>query len=340
MRETAPNRPIDLLRDSAKSMRIGDGDADDSAISEMIPIGEALYMIKGHSIYAVQLADQIDPERTNAALPDTQQQILSFGADDPIVARTLLTAHTLFRKNLLGTSFDEEKGLMLALELLQGIVAMTGMLDELERAEAQAKASCETQTPQRNAFRLPAIGNLKARCDGFAQKAAHVVNILEGIAKLFYPNELASKWIDSLAELSAKRCGENSLFAQYVKDVRPFLLFVLGMRNMIEHPASGKYVEVRDFRLMSSGQIALPAVEIVRPGEQPEIATITLLMKKVIDDLVSVSEVLMAHLCNVHVQSFAGMPVQVVELPEEQRSNKKQRIYYGCLFGEQIVRMG
>jgi hypothetical protein len=62
MRKTVPKRPIDLLRDSAKSMRIGDGDDDDSAISGMIPIGETLYMIKGHSIYAVQLADQLQAE--------------------------------------------------------------------------------------------------------------------------------------------------------------------------------------------------------------------------------------------------------------------------------------
>jgi hypothetical protein len=339
MKVLCGKRPIDVLRDSGKSMQVG-GDGDDSAISEMIPIGDTLYMIKERSIYAVQLADQIDPDRTNAAIPDTQQQILSIGAGAPVVARTLLTAHTLFRKNLLGPSFDEQRGLRLAFELLQDIVAMSGMLTELEGADAHARASFEAQKPQRNALRLPAIGNLKARCDAFAQKGAHVVNTLEEIAKLFYRNELASKWVDSLTALSAERCGEESPFAQYMNDVRPFLLFVLGMRNMIEHPAPGKYIEVRDFRLVSSGQIAPPAVEIVRPGEEPEIATISLLMKKVIDDLVSVSEVLMAHLCNLNVQPFAGMPIQVVELPEDQRPNKHQRFFYGCMYGDQIVRFG
>jgi hypothetical protein len=63
-------------------------------------------------------------------------------------------------------------------------------------------------------------------------------------------------------------------------------------------------------------------------------------MKKVIDDLVSVSEVLMAHLCNLNVQPLAGMPIQVVELPEDQRPNKHQRFFYGCMYGDQIVRFG
>jgi hypothetical protein len=90
----ADKRPIDALRDSAKSMQVGE-DGDDDAISEMFPIGAALHFIKQKSIYAIELADQIDPERTNPAIPDTQRKFLSIGASDPVVARTLLTAHTV-----------------------------------------------------------------------------------------------------------------------------------------------------------------------------------------------------------------------------------------------------
>jgi hypothetical protein len=53
-------RPIDAQRDSAKFGVIG-VDGDDSAISEMIPIGYTLYMVKGRGIYGLQLADKIDP---------------------------------------------------------------------------------------------------------------------------------------------------------------------------------------------------------------------------------------------------------------------------------------
>jgi hypothetical protein len=41
MKVLSGKRPIDVLRDSAKSMQVGgDGDDDDSAISEMIPMGD------------------------------------------------------------------------------------------------------------------------------------------------------------------------------------------------------------------------------------------------------------------------------------------------------------
>jgi hypothetical protein len=192
------------------------------------------------------------------------------------------------------------------LGLLQDIVAMSGMLTELEAAEASARVLCEAQKPQRNALRLPAIGNLKARCDAFAQKAGHVINTLEEITTLFYGKELTRKWIDSLTTLAAGRYGKDSPFAQYMESARPFLLFVLGMRNMIEHPTPDKHIQVNDFRLLTSGQIAPPAVEVMRPGEDLATATITLLMKKVIDDLVSVSEMLMAHLCSVNVGPVRG----------------------------------
>jgi hypothetical protein len=335
----AERRPIDALRNSGKSMQIGT-DGDDSAISEMIPIGETLYLVKERGTYAMQLADQIDPKRINAAIPDTQQRVLAIGSTDPIVARTFLTAHTLFDKNFLGSSFDQEKGLKLALELLKDIAVLVEMRADLESAGARARASWEAEKPERGAISLPAIGNVKQRFDAFAQKTGHVVKTLERIAKLFYDKELKSKWIDSLTSIAADRYGDDSPFAQWMKNARPFLLYVLDLRNLIEHHATDKFIKVSDFRLMASGEIALPSVEIVRPGEPTATASITILMKKVADHLVSVSEVLMAHLCDVNVQPVAGMSFHVFELSPEHRSNKSQRFYYGYYNGEQIVRIG
>jgi hypothetical protein len=82
-------RPIDRVRESALSMQIG-GPAD-GAISVMIDMGMALYVVKEHAIYAVQLADQVDPGRTNVAVPNTQQRLLSIGTHDPAFARIFLT---------------------------------------------------------------------------------------------------------------------------------------------------------------------------------------------------------------------------------------------------------
>ncbi len=235
----AEERRIDRLRNSGMSMEIDDAE-DSSAISEMVSLGDRLLIIKGHSIHAIQLADQIDPKRTNAAIPNTQQKLLGLGADDPTVARIFLTAHTLFRKTVLGPDFDEIAGLRLALALLQHLATMTGMSLALEAAVSDAKTSFEKQVQRQRGLRLPSVPDLKARCDAFSQKAGHVVHTLEDIAKLFYAKEISKKWIDSLIALVTQRYGAESPIAQYLNAIRPFLLFVLEMRDLIEHPKTDR----------------------------------------------------------------------------------------------------
>src|SRR5438876_372279 len=112
-----PKRPIDAQRDSAGSMDIGT--EDEGAITEMISTPEALLIVKERGIYAVQMADQIDPHRTNPVIPNTQQRVLPIGSSNLIVVRTLLTSHALFKKEMLGDDFDQQSAVRLAFALLK-----------------------------------------------------------------------------------------------------------------------------------------------------------------------------------------------------------------------------
>jgi hypothetical protein len=132
-------RPIDVLRNSAKSGRIG-GDGDDSAITEMIPIGDKLYIVKERGIYAMQLADQIDPQRTNAGIPDTQQKILPIGSDDPLVARTLMKAHTLFNPTLMDLHEYDAHAWAVGQQRIKVIAALAAA-EKTDKASVEAAAS-------------------------------------------------------------------------------------------------------------------------------------------------------------------------------------------------------
>jgi hypothetical protein len=114
------------------------------------------------------------------------------------------------------------------------------------------------------------------------------------------------------------------------------------MRNLIEHPTPTKFIAIHDFKMQSSGKIALPSVEIVRPGEASEVANITPLMTRITDDLVSVTEMLIAFFCALNVQrSYSGLDVEVIELPPEQRGSRKdQRFFYGAWLNGQLARFG
>jgi hypothetical protein len=203
-------RLIDDFRDSACSIEIKD---DENAIVDLIPIGDALYTVTGHNIHCLQLADQIDPNRTKVAIPNTHQRVLAVGSDDPIVARTLLTAHTLFKKTFLGPGFEQEKGLTLALGILKDALAMVDMHARLKNAEQQAVAACDLKTQKDGSVQMPSIGNAGDRCDAFAHKACHLVKKIEDIVMLFYGDEITSKWVDSLATLTMRRYGADSSFA-------------------------------------------------------------------------------------------------------------------------------
>ena len=81
-------RPIDRLRDGGGSLTVNTPD-DDTPIREMISTGDRLLVVKDKGVYEVTLADRIDPERTNPAVPNTIQKILPFGAADckrPVLA--------------------------------------------------------------------------------------------------------------------------------------------------------------------------------------------------------------------------------------------------------------
>lgn len=56
------------------------GGAEDGRVSAAIDMGNTLYIVKEHAIYAVQMADHVDPERTNVVVPNTQPRIMSMGS--------------------------------------------------------------------------------------------------------------------------------------------------------------------------------------------------------------------------------------------------------------------
>ena len=333
-------RPIDRVRESALSMQIGG--PEDGAISVMIDMGMALYVVKEHAIYAVQLADQVDPGRTNVAVPNTQQRLLSIGTHDPEVARIFLTAYTMFKSMHLGASFPEREAWSLAFEFLRDIVAMMEIHSALVKAIEEAVAGFNAVVTKDRSISLPSLGNSEERCDAFAQKVGHAIDALKAVARLFYPNELSKKWIDSLTAVAAKKHGEQAALARFMKDKGSNLLFMREMRNMIEHPQVEAYVRVWDFQLLPSMELAAPSVDIVRPGQPPMSGSLASFMAQIVEELVSIAEAFFALLCGANAQSFSGFPVVVMELPPSRRPkwNPHQRISYGIEMNGEVHPLG
>jgi hypothetical protein len=333
-------RPIDRIRQSALSMQVGT--PKDGAALMMIDMGSALYVIKEHAIYAVQLADQVDPERTNAAVPNTLQQILSIGTQDPEVGRIFLTAYTMFKSVHLGANFPERDAWSHAFEYLRHITAMREIYSALVSAIEGEVAGFNNVVAKDRSIALPTLRNTKERCDAFAQKMGHAVDTLEAVARLFYPQEISKKWIDSLTVVAAQKHGENEPLALFMKEKRGNLLLMRELRNTIEHPKADNYLKVRDFQLLPSLELVAPSIEIVRSSEPSIDGPLSSFMVQVIEELVSIAEMFFALLCGANAKSFSGFPLSVVQLPIDLRPkwNPHQGILYGIVMNGEVHSLG
>lgn len=340
MMDQDSDRLIDRIRNSALSMKIG-GDGD-GPIGTVINMQHSLYSIHEHAIYAMQLADQIDPQRTNAAVPNTQQKILPLGAKDPEVARTYLTAYALFKSMHLGPLFDEKKAIQLAFEFLSIIAAMLDMQRSLDAATTAAVAEFESLPAKDRSLRLPALGDASHRCNALTQKIGHAVDTLEEIARLFYPGEITNKWVDSLTALLAQKHGEDAPVTRAMRERGPVLLWLRKLRNMVEHPKDGDRIAVHDFKLLPSMDLLIPSVEIQRPGEVPATGSLLSLMDQVRNALVDEAEHLFGLLVAVNVQQYSKFKVCLIELPEDRRPkwNPHQRLSYGIEINGQVQPFG
>ncbi len=170
-------RPIDHARDAAVTMEISDTN-DPSPIREVISMPDRILIIKERSIWQIQLADEIDPDRTNPKIPNSQQKLMARGAADPLVCRTLLQAKRLLKPEFLPDTYDTAEGMRFSLTFLQEVAALQNKADDFRSViEGQNKAIDDNDNRGKG-FAVPAVGDISTRGKAFIQGADHAVRCL------------------------------------------------------------------------------------------------------------------------------------------------------------------
>jgi hypothetical protein len=331
------NRPIDKVRNSGLKITLP---PDTGGITDMGEINGALHMIGGFAIYRVQLADEIDPQRANIAIPNTHQKVLSYGTEFPYVRQTLMTARRLFSNNVLGPAFDYKTGINLSFEALQDLAAMHDIYKDLRARFDKIAEDLKNLAVEQRSMTVPSMGDVRGETKAFLQKADHVAIGLFNIAKLFYGDEIGPRWFASLHKLASEKYGDNDVFTRFLKAALPFLQFVRNARNAVEHPDQTKSVKVSDIALLPSGALNPPSIEVIHPETPQPPVPLLALMEHIADQLATAFEVMLAHLCGANVQPFAGMPLGVVEYDKNQQKAFKCRYGYATRMGDQIVPFG
>ncbi|ODU06280.1 MAG: hypothetical protein ABS89_00180 [Thiobacillus sp. SCN 63-1177] len=288
-------KTIDKIRNAGGRMVIGTPD-DQSNVTTLMPLGNILYAVKEKGIYAIKLADDIDPARTNPAIPHVQQRIVALGSDSPLVGQTLLTAKELFSDKILPNWFDCTQAILCSLEALKDLAAVCELKDSFTNAETKEIAGLDSQSASKGSLILPAIGDVDARCKTFFQKADHASRSLLDIVKLFYKKLHGIRGMADLIQYAKKQYGEGDSLVMYLESIAPTLRYVRDTRNCLEHPnPPAMQANISDFSLRPDGIIARPSIEVIAGREHYPAADISAVMTELSQTLPQIFEGALAY---------------------------------------------
>ena len=315
-------RPIDKLRDSDLETIIGTAD-DRSRITEFITVDDALFVVKEDGVYEVKFADQIDPDRTNASVPNTNQKVLGYGSESEWVGRTLLTANTMLNKNFLPDGVNVERAFSLVFQAMKDLAAMQDIAARFFNDEAEAAATFQVMEGDSKSLSMPAKIDVETVCKSFIQKADHAIQKLFDVVKVFYGDAIGKQWFESFTYHIRDEHGGDDQFAQFLNDALSFLQFVRNSRNCIEHPLDGRQqVITTDFTINADAKIKPPTIEVIDPKSKQPPMLVSTFMSEVNEQCVRIFELMLVFMCGKHAQPFAGFDTYVAVLAQDQRREK------------------
>ncbi len=267
-------RPIDRQREAAITMNVGD-DQDSSPIKDSLSTKDALYTIKEKGVYKVQLADDIDPERTNPNIPNLSQKVLSAGFDNEIVARILLTVKCLFdEKNATVSPFVSDL-FEQCIGLTRHVLELHEMISSLKEKIIQKKEAFEEREHTPNAFSLPSIPDLDKDLHNILVKADKERDGILSLYRLHFLLGASPK--PSLDEYEAaiqdKLSSEPEIKAGW-DATKKVLSLIRNIRNASEHRREGNRLKLKDFEMQPNGNVNSPNLEIEHKDTPIESVTV------------------------------------------------------------------
>jgi len=316
-----------LWRKEGKRFEIGG--EDDVGISAMMAVDNSMLFVTRKSIYMVQLADSIDPNRTNASIPDVKQKILSYGSDDYLVGRTLLQANILFQPHCLGSQIECPSAVNIALSFLKEITSLHELATAYISDESTKNSLFTGGTGDDLSLSLPSIDKVEQKVKQFVINADHAVRHLIELTQLFYPEIKNESWSKALMEKLKREKGEDAPATLFVAEINPTMWLARNLRNAVEHPKQDDRVKTENYRLTESGKVKIPSIQYVHMETPLSEMPVSQFMSLTVENLLTSFEELMAHLCNIHAAPFGGDKRSVVEMPEANRNPSEAHVRFG-----------
>lgn len=316
------------------------GDESDGAVKSLATIGGRLYAVKDKAIYAVALADDIDPARSREDIPNTVQKVFDVGSSDEIVTRSLLTGIELFKKDRLLDTVDHEAALSCVFEILRDLVSAFEISREVDAFIAKAREN--RIKPNGGAVALPSFPALHAQTKSFIQKLDHAMQNIFNLACVFYGEATlrkAGKWLDGLAIHLAETLPTDNDFVGFASELAKLGKMVRNNRHCIEHPKPAQRIDLQDYRITPTRELAEPSITVIHNETPIDPTPVDEFMRFFNEQALAGTELLMVFLAGHHLAPFGAFNIGVGEIAEKQR---RDGVRFGYLveIGGAVHRLG
>jgi hypothetical protein len=282
-----------------------------------------------NGIYSVQLADGVDPNRSNPAIPDVQQKVLDYGSNEPFVARTFLQARVLLDGGVLPKTIDVMRGMEIALSLAKELASLSELKDAFVKEEEEKNALFNARgNGADDSLRLPSMDRVEQRTKQFITSADHAARHLMETAQLFYSDienkEWLKKWRAKLDEQATELNASEFLYS-YGK----WSWTSRNLRNAVEHPKPEDRIVISDYKLTESGKIKPPSISYVHTETPLPEMSISRFMDDTLTNFLNCYDTSLALMCSIHAMPFAGDDRSVSQIPEDKRRHGHEHIRFG-----------
>ena len=304
------------------------GDDSEGGIHAMIPLDGDLLCVTTKSVFAIRLADSIDPKRTDPNTLDMKQKVFDHGSATEFVGRTLLQANTLFTDQALGSKFDNKKGKKIGFDFMKEISAIRMTADDLVQEIEKKNSAFEGRPAADGSLHLPSVNRLEQRVKQFIISVDHAKRHQMEVVQLFYPDIENKYWWERLEEKLKPAIEIKRVDGEFVRNFTAWTWQMRNLRNAIEHPSKDDKVNILDYRLTTGLRVCVPTIEYRNEKTPLQEMPISEFILITIENLLVSFEFLIAYLCNVHVLKFAGHDRFVVEIPVVNRKAHEAHVRF------------
>ncbi|KFG91785.1 hypothetical protein BV98_000033 [Sphingobium herbicidovorans NBRC 16415] len=336
------NRPVDRIRDSGGKVQIA---PEHGKIVCMKSIGDRLYLLAERGVVSGEMADGIDPKRTNEAIPPfVQRTELSYGVDHTFIQQTLCVAFQLLDHTYLPDTVDDDEARAHALDAAIALAAIADVMEEMKAHQNETRI--KLQTHEFDLGHLPRTANIRGKLHGCISHLREVEMSLAKLTLMFHSKVVHNDpWQKAFRVAIAKKHGENSEEVEYLERIFTFLRSAVEHRNAMIHPKATHKVVLHDYAMRPDGAFWAPSLEIVHPEFPLDRQDAVQFFTNQLDSMGHAFETALSCLCNVNAMSFNEMfDTSVARLPEGEPSfgsrlvwNTVVRPEYADSFPQQLV---